>query len=124
VEVSAINVRDVAEIERAVVAFAREPNGGLIAASGAGEIKHREPLSHDFVPPVVEAGRDGSLLIVPSRFAGSRPITFGAKALAFTTRIVVTIAGATGPTASTCWSTCSRRCVSERGRSVHYLRVR
>ena len=37
VEVSPVNVRDAGEIERAVAAFARAPNGGLIVtASGAG----------------------------------------------------------------------------------------
>ena len=30
VELSAIDTRDVGEIERAVVAFARKPNGGLV----------------------------------------------------------------------------------------------
>ena len=35
VEVSPINVRDAAEIERAVAAFARSPNGGLIVTASA-----------------------------------------------------------------------------------------
>jgi ABC-type uncharacterized transport system substrate-binding protein len=35
VEVSAINVRDAGEIERAVAAFARSPNGGLILTASA-----------------------------------------------------------------------------------------
>ena len=34
VEVSPVNVRDAAEIERAVAAFARVPNGGLIVTAG------------------------------------------------------------------------------------------
>jgi putative ABC transport system substrate-binding protein len=34
VDVSAINLRDAAEIERAVTAFARRPNGGLILTTG------------------------------------------------------------------------------------------
>ena len=34
-------MRDAGEIERAVTAFAGEPNGGLIAASGSGVIRHR-----------------------------------------------------------------------------------
>jgi putative ABC transport system substrate-binding protein len=42
VEVSPINVRDAGEIERAVAAFARSPNGGLIVTSGAGSVLHRE----------------------------------------------------------------------------------
>ena len=38
VEVSPINMRDAGEIERAVAAFARSPNGGLIVtASAAGD---------------------------------------------------------------------------------------
>ena len=35
VEVSPVNVRDAGEIERAVTAFARSPNGGLIVTGGA-----------------------------------------------------------------------------------------
>ena len=35
IEVSPINVRDVGEIERAIAAFARTPNGGLIMTSSA-----------------------------------------------------------------------------------------
>src|SRR5215475_2838932 len=34
VEVTPVNVRDIGEIERAVAAFARSPNGGLIVAAG------------------------------------------------------------------------------------------
>jgi putative ABC transport system substrate-binding protein len=42
VEVSPLGVRDPGEIERAVAAFAREPNGGLIVTTGALTIVHRE----------------------------------------------------------------------------------
>jgi putative ABC transport system substrate-binding protein len=42
VEVNPVNVRDASEIERAVTAFARTPNGGLIAASSLGALLHRE----------------------------------------------------------------------------------
>ena len=42
VDVSAINVRDAAEIERAVTAFARFPNGGLILTGSALAIVHRD----------------------------------------------------------------------------------
>jgi ABC-type uncharacterized transport system substrate-binding protein len=42
VELRPIDTRDAGEIERAVVAFASEPNGGLIAATGGGVLKHRE----------------------------------------------------------------------------------
>jgi ABC-type uncharacterized transport system substrate-binding protein len=42
VELRPIDTRDAGEIERAVSAFAGEPNGGLIAASGARVLHHRE----------------------------------------------------------------------------------
>jgi putative tryptophan/tyrosine transport system substrate-binding protein len=41
VEVSPINVRDAVDIERAVTAFARPANGGLIATSSAATALHR-----------------------------------------------------------------------------------
>jgi ABC-type uncharacterized transport system substrate-binding protein len=41
VELRPIDTRDVGEIERAVSAFAGEPNGGLIVASGARVLLHR-----------------------------------------------------------------------------------
>jgi putative ABC transport system substrate-binding protein len=41
-EVTAINVRDAGEIERAVAAFARAPNGGLIVTASALTLAHRE----------------------------------------------------------------------------------
>ena len=42
VDVSAINMHDGAEIERAVTAFARRPNGGLILAASALAAIHRD----------------------------------------------------------------------------------
>jgi len=42
VEVSPVNVRDAAEIERAVTAFARAPNGGLILTGSALALVHRD----------------------------------------------------------------------------------
>jgi len=42
VELRPIDTQDAGEIERAVVAFANGPNGGLIAATGGGVLKHRE----------------------------------------------------------------------------------
>jgi putative ABC transport system substrate-binding protein len=41
VEVSPVNVRDAGEIERAVTAFARSPNAGLIVPAGASAQLHR-----------------------------------------------------------------------------------
>jgi putative ABC transport system substrate-binding protein len=42
VEVGPIDVREAGEIERAVTAFARGSNGGLIASSNGGSIVHRQ----------------------------------------------------------------------------------
>jgi putative tryptophan/tyrosine transport system substrate-binding protein len=42
VDVSAINLRDAAEIERSIAAFARAPNGGLILTAGALSSVHRD----------------------------------------------------------------------------------
>ena len=42
VEVSPVNVRDAGEIERAVAAFARSPNGGLIVTASALATVHRD----------------------------------------------------------------------------------
>ena len=41
VEVNPLNLRDPAEIERAVAAFARSPNGGLIVTAGATSTRDR-----------------------------------------------------------------------------------
>ena len=42
VEVNPVNVRDAGEIERAVAAFARSPNGGLIVTASAAATLHRD----------------------------------------------------------------------------------
>ena len=42
VEVSPVNVRDAGEIERAVAAFARSSNGGLIVTGSALAVVHRD----------------------------------------------------------------------------------
>ncbi len=42
VEVSPVNVRDAGEIERAVTAFARSANGGLIVTASALAMRHRD----------------------------------------------------------------------------------
>jgi putative ABC transport system substrate-binding protein len=42
VEVSPVNVHDAGEIERAVAAFARSPNGGLVVTSSPLVVRHRE----------------------------------------------------------------------------------
>ena len=42
VELSPINVHDAAEIERAVTAFARSGNGGMIVTTSASVLAHRD----------------------------------------------------------------------------------
>jgi putative ABC transport system substrate-binding protein len=42
VELSAVDPRDAGEIERALAAFAREPNGGVIITASAAVVFHRE----------------------------------------------------------------------------------
>ena len=41
VELTPIDVQDPSEIERAITAFAREPNGGLIVTGSTAAVKHR-----------------------------------------------------------------------------------
>ena len=42
VELTPIDVRDPTEMERAIIAFAREPNGGLIVTAGNATVMHRK----------------------------------------------------------------------------------
>ena len=42
VEVSPVNMRDAGEIERAIAAFARAPNGGLIVTASGLAALHRD----------------------------------------------------------------------------------
>jgi putative ABC transport system substrate-binding protein len=42
VEVIPVNMRNAAEIEQSVESFARSPNGGLIPASSAAAVRHRD----------------------------------------------------------------------------------
>jgi putative ABC transport system substrate-binding protein len=42
IEVNPLNMRDAGEIERAVTAFTRSPNGGLIVAGGGAAVVHRD----------------------------------------------------------------------------------
>jgi putative tryptophan/tyrosine transport system substrate-binding protein len=44
VEINPVNMRDGGEIERAVVAFARAPNGGLLVTAGRATTLHRDLL--------------------------------------------------------------------------------
>ena len=61
VEVSPINVTDLAEVERAIGDFAREVNGGLIVAASARALTHRElivTLAARYQLPAVYSTRD------------------------------------------------------------------
>ena len=61
VEVSPVNVTDTSEIERAVAAFAREPNGGLVVTASALAFIHRElivTLAARHNLPAVYSARD------------------------------------------------------------------
>ena len=60
-EVSTINVRTDTEIDRAMAAFAREPNGGLIAVVSAPVLIHRELI-------VKLAARHQLPMVYPYRF--------------------------------------------------------
>jgi putative ABC transport system substrate-binding protein len=44
VELSTIDTRDVGEIERAIVAFARKPNGGLVVTASGSALLHRDKI--------------------------------------------------------------------------------
>jgi putative tryptophan/tyrosine transport system substrate-binding protein len=60
VEASAINVREAGEIERAVAAFARSANGGLVVTGSASATRHREliiALAAQHKLPAVYASR-------------------------------------------------------------------
>ena len=61
VELSPVDVRDAGEIERAVIAFARGLNGGLIVTAGALTIGHRQPI-------IALAARYKLPAVYPARF--------------------------------------------------------
>ena len=44
VEVSPLNVRDAAEIERSIAAFSRSPNGGLVVTTSGEAVAYRETI--------------------------------------------------------------------------------
>ena len=72
VEVSLINLRDAPEIERAISAFARSPNGGLIIVPGASGVVH-----HDLI--IALAAQHRLPAVYPLRFfvAGGGLISYG-----------------------------------------------
>jgi putative ABC transport system substrate-binding protein len=72
IDVSVINLGDAAEIERAITAFAREPNGGLILTASALAAVHRDLI-------VTLAARHKLPAVYISRFfvAGGGLIAYG-----------------------------------------------
>jgi len=56
VEATPVNMRDASEIERAITAFARSPNGGLILTGSALAVLHRDLIitlaAHHKLPAV------------------------------------------------------------------------
>ena len=68
VELRPIDVRDPGEIERGVVAFAREPNGGLIIAAGSISVSSSRSDHHACRPPPI-ARRVSFPLISPTAAA-------------------------------------------------------
>jgi putative tryptophan/tyrosine transport system substrate-binding protein len=66
VEVSPINVRDASEIERAITAFARSANGGLVVTGSASATTHRELI-------ITLAARHK----LPAVYSGSFNVTVG-----------------------------------------------
>jgi putative ABC transport system substrate-binding protein len=77
VEVRPVDVRDAGEIERAVTAFARESNGGLIITGSALAIVHRELIA-------TLAARHKLAAVFPARFyvAGGGLISYGPDLIA------------------------------------------
>ena len=67
VEVSPVNMRDAGEIERAVAAFARVPNGGLIVTGNPLAMVHRDLI-------VTLAARHKLPAIYPFRFDPERSL--------------------------------------------------
>jgi putative ABC transport system substrate-binding protein len=77
VELSPVDVRDAGEIERAVTAFARSNNGGLIVTASALATRHRDliiTLAARHKLPAIYAGRwfvtDGGLLSYGPDYVG------------------------------------------------------
>jgi putative tryptophan/tyrosine transport system substrate-binding protein len=76
VELAPVNVRDAEEIERAVTAFARGSNGGLIVTASALAVVHRDLI-------ITLAARHKLPAIFPFRFhvAGGGLISYGPETI-------------------------------------------
>jgi putative ABC transport system substrate-binding protein len=75
-EVTPINVRDAGEIERAVGAFARAPNGGVVVTSVPGTVMHRDLI-------IALAARHRLPAVYPERYfvAAGGLISYGPDSL-------------------------------------------
>jgi ABC-type uncharacterized transport system substrate-binding protein len=62
VEVNPVNLLDADDIERAVTAFARTPNGGLILTTSGAAIRHRELIIMLAAPVQTACGLLGTIL--------------------------------------------------------------
>ena len=71
-EVSPVNVRDAAEIERAITAFARSPNGGLIVTASALAMLHR-----DLIITLAARHRLPAVYLLPLFVTGGGLISYG-----------------------------------------------
>jgi putative ABC transport system substrate-binding protein len=71
-EVTPINVRDAGEIERAVGAFARSPNGGMVVISVPGTMMHRDLI-------IALAARHRLPAIYPERYFAALPVVVGQR---------------------------------------------
>ena len=92
VEVNPIDVRDPAEIERAVAAFARASNGGLIVASGGAPIRHRDliiTLADRYKLPAVTSNASSLPLAGWSPMGLILPTSTGAQAATWTVSLRV-----------------------------------
>jgi putative ABC transport system substrate-binding protein len=70
-EVSSVSVRDAGDSERAVEAFARSPNGGLIVTPSAAVSVHRDliiTLAARYKLPAVYSARCFVTKAVPGRY--------------------------------------------------------
>ena len=65
VEVTPVDVRDAGEIERAVAAFARAPNGGLIVTAGAATVRSSRSDHHAGGPAQAARGLQRTLASSP-----------------------------------------------------------
>jgi putative ABC transport system substrate-binding protein len=90
VELSVIDTRDIGETERGIVAFAGEPNGGLILTASSAAITHREliiSLATRYRLPNISAFRYHPAIGGLASY-GLNPVTNFARAAAYVDRML------------------------------------